>query len=136
MMNVDAEKLGQLSQFGREMSHPDRTMMCRARRRPSVHEPFCTEGKPVAAIRIANVQHRTRHRFPFRHQQGKFSVPVLHDGEERDRTVPDSHLNRKSFSHFAVIDLQRHQPHTALRNRKMGRAIVPEENNVVLEIDQ
>ncbi len=40
-------------------------------------------------------------------QQGKFSIPILHHGEERRGTVPNGHLNGKSLARFAVINGQR-----------------------------
>ena len=111
----------------------DGAMMRRAGLGPFVHELLRADAETVAAVRVADLQHRAGHRFAFRHEQRKFSARALHHREQRHRPVLHGHLDRKALARFAVIDRQRHQPDAALGNREMRRAVVAEEHHVVLQ---
>ena len=46
---------------------------------------------------------------PWADSNDSLPAPVLDDRQQRDGPVADLHLDRESFSRFAVIDAQRHQ---------------------------
>lgn len=77
---LNAGQCPQLFQFARNMSHSDRAVVRGGVPIPFVHKIAHPYGKPVAAVRVADLKNRTRNRFTFRHQQFQLSVRSLNHG--------------------------------------------------------
>ena len=67
-------------------------------------------------------------------QELNLTLAILHDTQEGDGSVPDGHLNGEALPRFAVVHGQRHQADLALGDGKMGRSVVAQQDDVVVEV--
>ena len=86
------ENLPYLPDFVCKMSYSYGAVMCGAIHRPSIHKFLCTYAEPVTAVRISNLQYRSRNRFPLRNQKEN-SFPALHYGQYCHWTMLHCHLD-------------------------------------------
>src|SRR5512143_267682 len=101
---------------------------------PLVDISLRTNGKTIAAVGISNVEDWAGNSFAFCNKQFHLASSVLADRENRDRSISYTHLNGQAFPGFAVIYHQRDELYFAFGNSGMTGAIVPEHDNVVIEI--
>ena len=115
------------------MPRTDRTVVRRAGQAPLLDEAARPAGEAVAAVGIADAQRRPLHRLALGHEQIDPVAPLA-DRQQRHGAVLDAHLDREPLAGLAVVERQRNQPHRPFGDGEMGRAVVPQHHDVVVEI--
>src|SRR5215472_4907096 len=101
---------------------------------PVVHEFSGSNGKPVPAVGVADLQGRTLNRCAFGHNELQPAISCLRNGEQRYRSVFYRHFHGESLPHLAVINLKRTHLCFAFCDRDMAGTIVSHQNYVVAVI--
>ncbi len=117
------------------MARANRTVMGRAVTVPSLYKLAGTQGEAIAAVGAANFQDLACDTEAFRNQKREAKLRMLNDGQQRDWTVLDRHLNREPSARFSMVNIQRPDADAILRNAGMSRTIMPHQDKILREVN-